>query len=763
MVRPANFQDIFGPGLARGSIAWHIASQEAQDIWNPNGRGWCINLMRRGAAVTLGPVSEPYVGAFPHGDIFVESLLSGVTVAESYWLALPHVSWAMVILGDPLYRPFASKPRPSLVARAYIADNPSRVLQPGEPTPLLVQVECVGIAGSGTPALSAVAAPEMGLAAASGSVAIPALKAGESAIVRVASVTSGDNPTGMFRLRLKVQTEGERSRQIVLEGRTGFSRLTGGLLPKSQMFVAPSGDFVISGQPGRSALIETATLRLHSISPSAGFGLVGADFAPDGAHIAMAVLDPQQQKGEVRIIDFRSGSSQPLPAGTKFLRWLDSNEILLLAPNRLIGHRIAGGEDRTFEYPTAWSGEIASGSVIPGTDIQTWGTKDGRLAVRRGSEPIREILAGTKATGFSAVSNDLTLAGGLDEKKQMWVQHGLDGTPEVVARGVERIIWGPISHRAVVLEAGNKGRVYDGRDGSWIDLGVISGAEWSPDEERLLFITAGGGGEEGYLSLLIDRRTERICTLSKLGPVAKITLSTDGERAFLLAGVAGGLDVWMMALPRRAPSRRMSLDEVQRGLIAASERSPPWITCAPAVLSEFSGEHALHRRHPFQLGCFVDALGLGARRVHLKPGLQCLSPLGDCDDLEMFLAASEACDEVGGARQAEIQNQDVHCERELHQHYSGVGNASGRESGESCRLQKLPEPEYEAQVLVNDEDGFHVGNGADSRRRQATCNWPSKTEALVLKALGPRTDSGGFRKPQLVKQSKTSAEPDGRS
>ena len=35
-----NFQDIFGErGLARGSIAWHIASQEAQDIWNPNGRG----------------------------------------------------------------------------------------------------------------------------------------------------------------------------------------------------------------------------------------------------------------------------------------------------------------------------------------------------------------------------------------------------------------------------------------------------------------------------------------------------------------------------------------------------------------------------------------------------------------------------------------------------------------------------------------------------------------------------------------------------
>ncbi|HJT86279.1 MAG TPA: TIGR03790 family protein, partial [Bryobacteraceae bacterium] len=67
------FQDIFGAqGLARGAIAWHIASQEAENIWDANERGWCVNLMRRGAAVTLGPVREPYVQAFPRGDIFVE-------------------------------------------------------------------------------------------------------------------------------------------------------------------------------------------------------------------------------------------------------------------------------------------------------------------------------------------------------------------------------------------------------------------------------------------------------------------------------------------------------------------------------------------------------------------------------------------------------------------------------------------------------------------------------------------------------------------
>src|SRR5262245_37845963 len=136
-----NFQDIFGKqGLARGAIAWHIASNEAGNLWDTNSREWCINLMRRGAAVTIGPAFEPYVGAFPKAEILVESLLAGRTIAESYWLSLPHVSWAMVILGDPLYRPFA-KPRPALVARAYVASNTTHVLEKGQAGPILIQIQ----------------------------------------------------------------------------------------------------------------------------------------------------------------------------------------------------------------------------------------------------------------------------------------------------------------------------------------------------------------------------------------------------------------------------------------------------------------------------------------------------------------------------------------------------------------------------------------------------------------------------------------------
>jgi len=542
----ANFQDIFGPqGLARGSIAWHIASQEAENIWDLNSRFWCINLMRRGAAVTLGPAFEPYLQAFPSGGVFIEALLSGLSVAESYWLSLPNVSWAMVLLGDPLYRPFGPNPRPSLIARSYIKEGGNHILEKGETAPLLVLIQSVAPPGSGTPALKATAEPELGLTTASGEVTIPPLKAGETAVIRVPRVTAGGDSTGLFRLRLKIQDEHGAGRAIILEGRVGFSKITGGLVSKTQMFLSPAADQLVSGQPGNSILFDTNTLREQRFKLPAGFVLAGADFSPDGGHVALGMVNPRDKKAGFVISDSKFASTQDLPPGSQFIRWLGKDRVLIKTPQGIVRHSISGLPDDVLAPPEGWPPANMAGNVIPASDAQFWLGSDGKLMIKTGSEAFREVLRGANVAHFTAVANDLSVFGGVDDEKRLWVQRGFDAKPDVVADHVERAAWGPVSHRVVVQDAANRTRVYDGRDGTWIDLGVVSGVQWSPDEERLLYLDTSSQ----YLSLLTNRRIQSICPLGTLGALARIAFTNDGGRAFLLAGMAGHLDVWEIALP----------------------------------------------------------------------------------------------------------------------------------------------------------------------------------------------------------------------
>jgi hypothetical protein len=65
-------------------------------------------MLEKGVAATIGPVEEPYVQAFPLPELFFGLLLKGeLTLVECYAASTPFLSWRMVLIGDPLYRPFA--------------------------------------------------------------------------------------------------------------------------------------------------------------------------------------------------------------------------------------------------------------------------------------------------------------------------------------------------------------------------------------------------------------------------------------------------------------------------------------------------------------------------------------------------------------------------------------------------------------------------------------------------------------------------------
>ena len=91
----------------RGAVGYHIASAECTTLKDKRSQVWCKVMLEKGIAATLGPVAEPYVQAFPLPDAFFGLLVkSHMTLGEAYALSNPFWSWQMVLIGDPLYRPF---------------------------------------------------------------------------------------------------------------------------------------------------------------------------------------------------------------------------------------------------------------------------------------------------------------------------------------------------------------------------------------------------------------------------------------------------------------------------------------------------------------------------------------------------------------------------------------------------------------------------------------------------------------------------------
>jgi hypothetical protein len=72
--------------------------------------------------------TQPYTSAFPLPDDFFSLLLTGrSTLVETYYRTVPVASWVMVLVGDPLYNPFKSKPELNE------SDLPERLRPPSAP------------------------------------------------------------------------------------------------------------------------------------------------------------------------------------------------------------------------------------------------------------------------------------------------------------------------------------------------------------------------------------------------------------------------------------------------------------------------------------------------------------------------------------------------------------------------------------------------------------------------------------------------------
>lgn len=129
--RLRHYEDAFT--FKPGAIGYHIASGEAVSIHNPKEPGWCKNALERGITVTLGPVGEPYLDAFPLPTEFFGLLYSGkYSLVEAYYLSIRYVSWKMVLFGDPLYRPWSQSVEERELAAQTLLHNRPFPVSPGQ-------------------------------------------------------------------------------------------------------------------------------------------------------------------------------------------------------------------------------------------------------------------------------------------------------------------------------------------------------------------------------------------------------------------------------------------------------------------------------------------------------------------------------------------------------------------------------------------------------------------------------------------------------
>lgn len=102
---PFHAKSAAGFRFAPGAVACHLHSFSGTSVKDPS--TWVGALLQRGAAVTAGNVYEPTLGGCLNPELFYANLLKGDTVAEASLKATPWLSWQGVVLGDPLYRPYA--------------------------------------------------------------------------------------------------------------------------------------------------------------------------------------------------------------------------------------------------------------------------------------------------------------------------------------------------------------------------------------------------------------------------------------------------------------------------------------------------------------------------------------------------------------------------------------------------------------------------------------------------------------------------------
>jgi len=86
---------------------WRPSSDgRRESIFGGSHQSLMADLIREGVTGAAGHVDEPYLDATIRPDILFPAYASGRNLAESYYAAMPYLSWQTIVVGDPLCAPF---------------------------------------------------------------------------------------------------------------------------------------------------------------------------------------------------------------------------------------------------------------------------------------------------------------------------------------------------------------------------------------------------------------------------------------------------------------------------------------------------------------------------------------------------------------------------------------------------------------------------------------------------------------------------------
>jgi uncharacterized protein (TIGR03790 family) len=84
---------------------WNTTTWKDKAHWYADSpQSLSADYIHEGATGASGHVAEPYLGFTPRPNLLFRAYLSGRNLAESYYMAIPGLSWQNIVIGDPLCR-----------------------------------------------------------------------------------------------------------------------------------------------------------------------------------------------------------------------------------------------------------------------------------------------------------------------------------------------------------------------------------------------------------------------------------------------------------------------------------------------------------------------------------------------------------------------------------------------------------------------------------------------------------------------------------